>query len=551
MTITVSHCINLYISRLLFVIYDERARTFNVSIDEGELYMIRRLSMAIILPLLVAAVAACSSGNGNEKASPSGSAPASSSASESASAPANEPPTKLTMMVQSHPAWPTNKDWLVYRELGALANVSLDVEGYQGNWWEAIPLVVASGDMPDLMWMSGPDIIHQYGSQGALVNLLDHMDKMPNLKTWIDSHQEITDALLSTDGKLYMNPAQGAYGDWDGLWLYREDIFKKNDIALPKTYDELYDVLVKLKQLYPDSYPLYVPDWSALNEIALSFGSSNGFYYNEEMGKWQYGPTEDNYKQALEFLVKAYKAKLIPVEFGSLDGNKRNELITTDKSFIVYGYIGHIDTYNNLARTTNPDFKIANFPPPGGAGHPGYHGRQFLFQEGLTVTTTSKHQDAAFRFIDSLFTEQGKTIQSWGKEGITYEVVDGKNKYLPIVKDTATRAVSFGIRTAGVNAWFDNEANISLYNDETRASYIEAGKYIAPAAKTAVFTKEERDSISLKEQAIDKYVSENVSKFIIGQRPMSEWDAYVKSVNNLGLADVLGVYEQAYARSHH
>lgn len=171
--------------------------------------MRRGLSMAIALILMTALVAACSSGNNT--ASPTDSAPASSStASESPSESASQPPTKLTMMVQSHASWPVNKDWLVYRELGNLANVELDVSGYQGDWWEAIPLIVASGDMPDLMWMSGPDIIHKYGSEGALVNLLDHMDKMPNLESWIAGHQEITNALLSTDGKLYMNPAQGA-----------------------------------------------------------------------------------------------------------------------------------------------------------------------------------------------------------------------------------------------------------------------------------------------------------------------------------------------------
>ncbi|OUS77781.1 hypothetical protein B1748_03080 [Paenibacillus sp. MY03] len=508
--------------------------------------MRRRWSTAITMVLMLALTAACSNGANNEPPKNEASNAPTAAATE---APGDKPPTKLTMMVQSHASWPINKDWLVYRELGKLANVQLDVSGYQGDWWEAIPLVIASGDMPDLMWMSGPDIIHKHGGEGALVNLLDHMDQMPNLKSWIAEHQEITNALLSTDGKLYMNPAQGAYGDWDGLWLYREDVFKKHSLEMPKTYDELFATMVKLKELYPDSYPLFVPNWGALNRIAISFGSANTFYFNEKSQKWQYGPTDESYKQALQFLVDAYEAELIPLEFGSLDGNKRNEMITTDKSFIVHGYIGHIDTYNNLARTTNPEFKIAHFTPPGGAGEPGYHGNQFLFQEGLTVSSTSKNKEAAFAFIDSMFTEQARELVSWGVEGITFEKVDGKNKYLPIVKDATARAVSFGLRTAGVNAWFDNEANITLFNEETKAAYQEAGKYIAPASKVVTFTPEERESISLKSEAISKFVSENISKFILGQRPMSEWDAYVKGVNDLGLADVLQVYEQAYARS--
>ncbi|WP_168121485.1 extracellular solute-binding protein [Paenibacillus sp. HB172176] len=513
--------------------------------------MFRKMAMMISLVLVLVSIAACSSGNngnGNVSNEPGNTASTDKPITKGPSEPA-EPPTKLSMIVQNHPAYPLQKDWLVYQELGKNANVELDVSGYQGNWWEAIPLVVASGDMPDLMWMSGPDIIHQFGSEGALVNLLDYMDQMPNLKAWIDDHKEITDALLSYDGKLYMHPAQGAFGDWDGLWLYREDIFKKNNLEMPKTYDEFYDVLVKLKELYPDSYPLYVPDWGALNQIAYSFGTENTYYYNNEAKEWRFGPTEDSYKQALQFLVDAYKAKLIPQEFGNLDSNKRNEMVTTDKSFVVYGYIGHIDTYNNLARAQNPDFKIAQFTPPGGDGHEGVHGTQFLFQEGLTVTTTSKNKEAAFRFIDSLFTEKGREIASWGKEGVTFEKVNGVNQYMADITDTATRATKYGIRTAGVDAWFDNDANLALFNDETKAAYEEASKHIAPASEVAVFTKDEADSIAIKKDAIGKYTSENISKFIIGQRPMSEWDDYVKGLDNLGLNDVLKVYEQAYARS--
>ncbi len=452
-------------------------------------------------------------------------------------------------MVQSHAAWPLNEDWLIYDLMEEYANVELDVSGYQGNWWEAIPLIIASGDLPDLMWMSGPDIIHENGGNGALVNLLDHLDQMPNLEKFIAAHPDETNHLLSHDGKLYMHPAHGAFGDWDGLWLHREDIFQKHNIAYPTTYDELYDVLVQLKGLYPDSYPLYIPDWGAMNQIALSFGSSNDYYYREDTQKWHYGPSEDNYRQALQFLADAYKAKLIPQEFGNLDSSKRNEFVTTDKVFILYGYINNIDTYNNLARGENPEFKMAHFTPPGGAGHKGVHGTKYIFQQGLTITSTSKNKEAAFAFLDSHFTEEARELVSWGKEGVTFEKVNGKNQYLPAVKDQASRSVDFGIRTAGFNAWFDNDSNIALLNEETKVSYDAASAHIAPAVKRAAFTKDERESISIKREAINKYTSENVSKFIIGQRSLSEWDDYVNGLTALGLNDVLQVHDQAYARS--
>ena len=512
--------------------------------------MLKRMSMIVAFILILSLIAACSS-NGNKPTPTStpASTPAGTTSTPDNGGDTKPPPAKLSMMVQSHAAWPLKEDWLIYDLMEEYANVELDVSGYQGNWWEAIPLIIASGDLPDMMWMSGPDIIHENGGNGALVNLLDHLDQMPNLKAFIEAHPDETNHLLSHDGKLFMHPAHGAFGDWDGLWLHREDIFKKHDIAYPTNYDELYQVLLQLKELYPDSYPLYIADWGAMNQIALSFGTSNTTYFDEATQKWRYGPSDDNYRQALQFLADAYQAKLIPQEFGNLDSNKRNEYITTDKTFILYGYINNIDTYNNLARTANPDFKMAHFTPPGGAGHKGVHGTKYIFQQGLTVTSTSKNKEAAFAFIDSFFTEEAREIVSWGKEGVTFEKVNGKNQYLPVVKDTATRSVEFGIRTAGFNAWFDNDANIALFNEETKASYDAASNYIAPAEKVAVLTKEERESVSIKREAIDKYTSENVSKFIVGQRSLSEWDAYVNGLQALGLNDVLQIFDQAYARS--
>ncbi|WP_127588318.1 extracellular solute-binding protein [Paenibacillus koleovorans] len=504
--------------------------------------MRHKVKMAAALVLMTSMIAACSSGSGSTKEN--------ASANPSPSAAATQgPPTDLSMIVQSHTAFPQKTDWIIYQELGKLTNTNLKPSAYQGNWWEAIPLVIASGNMPDLMWISGTDNLHKYGGEGAFVNLLDHMDKMPNMKAWIAKNQFEYKNLLSADGKLFMNPTKGGYGNYDGLWLHREDIFKKHNLAVPTTYDELYTTMVKLKELYPDSYPLYAPSWGIMNQIALSFGSANAFYINSKTNKWTYGPSEDSYRKGVEFLAKAYKEKLIPQEFGNVTNAKRDELITGDKTFIYFGYINQIDSFNNLARPKNANFKLSHFTPPGGAGAKGYHGFEFIQMEGLAVTTTSKNKDAAFRYLDTLFTDKAQEIVSWGKEGVTYEKPGGVKKYLPAVKDTNTRSIEFGLRTAGTYALFDNTANISLFNEETKASYEAAAKHIAPAIATVVLKKEERDSIQLKQDAIGKYVSEQISKFILGTQPMSDWDKYITGLNQLGLSDVLKVFETAYARS--
>jgi putative aldouronate transport system substrate-binding protein len=170
------------------------------NISKGDKNMRKNVSLLIVFILVLSMIAACSSGNNtpdnvnnpgaNEstKNNSKGNEKPDSSVKEEPKG----PPAKLSMMVQSAGSWPLNENWLIYDLLEEYANVELEVKGYQGNWWESIPLIIASGDMPDIMWMSGPGIIHKQGGDGALVNLLDHMDIMPNLKAWIEEHPEET-----------------------------------------------------------------------------------------------------------------------------------------------------------------------------------------------------------------------------------------------------------------------------------------------------------------------------------------------------------------------
>jgi putative aldouronate transport system substrate-binding protein len=411
-----------------------------------------------------------------------------------------EEPTKLTMMVQNHPAWPLKEDWLIWDIHNENANVILEVSGYQGNWWDAIPLIVASGDMPDLMWMVNQDAI-KYGEQGAVENLLDHLDKMPNLSAFMAQYPDEAPPLYSASGKLYLHPAHGAFGEYDGMWLYRKDIFEKHQLELPNNYDEFYEVMKKLKEIYPESTPLYVTGLNTFNNLGINFGVSHVFFYDPVSKTVKYGPAEDNYKLLLEFIANAYKDNLIPIEFGNLSSEKLEQMLSTDKTFMYHGYESHIDKYNQMMREDNPDFTLAFMKPvegPAGA----YNARKFLLQEGLTVTTTSKNKEAALKYIDYLFTEEAREAVSWGKEGVTFEVVNGKKQFLPSIPNMATATIEFGIRSSGNMAWVDTDALQALKSEETAAAYEEGLKYLAPMSILPPLTKEEDDSISIKREAI-------------------------------------------------
>ena len=48
--------------------------------------------------------------------------------------------------------------------------------------------------------------------------------------------------------------------------------------------------------------------------------------------------------------------------------------------------------------------------------------------------------------------------------------------------------------------------------------------------------------------ALDTYTKEMISKFLIGTEPLSKWDEYVATINEMGADKLLAAYESAYNR---
>lgn len=62
------------------------------------------------------------------------------------------------------------------------------------------------------------------------------------------------------------------------------------------------------------------------------------------------------------------------------------------------------------------------------------------------------------------------------------------------------------------------------------------------------FTEEENIQLSTYTTDIGAYTDEQVIKFITGARPISDWDAYVSTLNKMHLDKYLTIYQAAYDR---
>ncbi|MFU1793815.1 extracellular solute-binding protein [Paenibacillus azoreducens] len=501
----------------------------------------------IAVLLVVLAIAGCSSGaeKSSEAKMPN--------ETEAAPKPQSEGVT-LTALLDNNATFPYSKDWPIWKWIKEKTGVTLNVQTPSGKLSDTLNLVMASGNLPDLMYMSSRRDSNKYGDQGALENILDHVDQMPNLKKWMEQYPEEAKAALSADGKMYMFPNQG-FGETNRMiWLYREDIFKKHGLAVPTTYEELHQVLKKLKELYPDSYPLsmrfgQIPDEMMAN-LTTNFGSGTDVYYNFDEKKWKFGPTEDHYKAMVGMWHTFYKEGLIPPDFLSIQTKQWQDVMSTGQSFITIDYISRVDFFNNAMRKDNPEYSLQFMAPPAGLAGMKPENPYFHYLEGgLTVASTSKHKDDIMKYMDFFYSEEGRTLSSWGKDGETYTEENGQKKFKPEFTDVTEMRKETGLQTSGTYTWIDYNAHLSLFSPELKKAYEEAAKYDPPAMQPKpAFTDAENEVLSVTGQAVKKYREESFSKFVLGTRSLGEWNKYVEEINGLGVQKLIDTYDAALKR---
>ena len=110
-------------------------------------------------------------------------------------------PVEISMLIPSHASWPFQDDWYVIDMINEETNVdfkitSVDTEGFS----EKLNLTMSSGELPDLIYLIGNAAVQQYAPQGAFVNILDHLDEMPNFKAWYEENQAYALNFMSADG---------------------------------------------------------------------------------------------------------------------------------------------------------------------------------------------------------------------------------------------------------------------------------------------------------------------------------------------------------------
>ena len=168
------------------------------------------------------------------------------------------------------------------------------------------------------------------------------------------------------------------------------------------------------------------------------------------------------------------------------------------------------------------------------------------------------HFLALLQFVDWLYySDRAWSSRSTRVEGTTY------------TKDGDTRALAPDVDWNGVNpagtkklnadfgfsngVWSARQrvhrrAHPGLNTDATNA-FIEtmSSKEELPLAPTAPLDEMQQEQVTLWQSALNDSVLQNTAAFILGQRPMSEWDAWQTELKGLNVDQYVDTYNQALA----
>ncbi len=471
----------------------------------------------------------------------------------------------LDITIASHASWPYQEDWAVWNYIRECIGGTLNVNAVPASDFATkFPLIMAAPDsFPDLIGFQGkPSGFADYCEQGAFLALDDYVEFLPDYNAfWTglpEKDQWMKNIRKSADGKVYYTPNYGMERYTNlRTWLYRKDIFDKHGLAMPETTEDLYNVSKKLKELYPDSYPFCMRSGlQNINVIGCSWKPNfhYGAYYDFENEKWCYGATEDTMLEIVEYLNRMVKEGLIPSDFFTINASTWQELVSTNRGFIMPEYQVRIDFFNGIAREKMPDFNLTAMTPPRADNGMGINMNNKFNQDpsGYAVLNTGDKGSIAnaMRYLNWFYSDEGSEILSWGKEGETYENALGKRQF--ILENEADNAQTlYGFKTIGTYTRIDHECIDASISEEQAATTDFIIGNIYPNLDPTLYLEFSADDSKILvdlNTSISTHVEENLQKFIIGQRPMSEWDTFQKGLSELPVADVLSVYEAAYNR---
>ncbi|MDO4292341.1 MAG: extracellular solute-binding protein [Eubacteriales bacterium] len=428
--------------------------------------------------------------------------------------------------------------------------------------------LLAANQLPDLftIWGNVNDVV----GTGSLLELTELIEQYaPNIQQDYDNIPELS--RYKVDGGIYTLAQIRRDENWEqgSVPCIRTDLLEEQGLAVPTTWDELYDVLDVLAEAYPESiaYGARGDDRVLFNYMSpiKGLGGDYGLYQDEE-GVWHMGCLEDSYKEALQYLNRMYEAGILDNEYLIVSADDWKSGLGTGKYLFYYDNPVFLDTLNKTLRETNPDAKLEPIMfLANDKGETANYGHPNNYYNVWGISADTENQEVLMKFVNWLYSEQGGYLMNYGVEGVHWEMVDGKPRFLESVVEeyksrtgdpTYEAGSEIGIGDLFLDmSWYSNyDAAFKSTSEEswTRENihkvYETHMDDVLQQPIEPPYTTEESARITEINQSYMDYSKTEINKFVSGERSFDEWDAFVQELINKGAQERVDIANQAEQR---
>ncbi|WP_245657627.1 ABC transporter substrate-binding protein [Herbidospora mongoliensis] len=490
-------------------------------------------------------------------------------------------PVSFSLLYNNHSFYPIKNDWLFWSELTKRTNTTLVPSVVPLSDYESKrSLMIGAGDAPLIIPKTYPGQETSFVASGAILPVSDYLDLMPNFKDKVAKWNlgPDLDTLRQSDGRFYLLP-----GLHEGYWVeyslaMRTDILEELGLEIPTTWDELHTVLKAMKAKYPDQYPMSdrwgvpTPGGALLRVLGSQFGAPGGWAYQNatwdpKAQKFAFTGAMEQYKQALTYLHTLVAEKLLDPESFTQPDDMAIQKLASGKSFVISTNAQTlVNEYRPPLAEANPRAKLVKIPVPIGPMGPIKPDPKTRLENGIMISKKaldSKNFVAMMQFIDWLwYSDAGQAFAKWGIDGVT-TTKDGSGKYKPAsdvdfigLNPGAPKHLQkdFGFSNGVFAYGGSTELLQSTFSEEEVAFQKTMNARTAlPVEPPHPLTDAEREQATLWETPLKDHVTQNTLKFILGNRDLGEWDAYVKELeaqNSKAYIDMVNAAYERYKKQH-
>ena len=448
---------------------------------------------------------------------------------------------------------------------------------------EQVQLALTAKDLPDAIFQYASLLdkatMYEYGQGGYFVNFMDYLDIMPNFSAVIEANPDALKVVQNEDGSVYCLPTLTVTSTgFNNLLFYRTDMMKEVGWEkAPATTDEFIQFVTDLQAHYGANDPEFIAvnayaanrmGWSTKRIMSYFFPSFGELLLTEltvdSQGNVVLGAATEQYKHLLEFMNELWNTGAFNTNIYSQEATASQALAAGDHVAIVTDHNGHTpEGYANmgvLAPLTSEYYTTQHWYKSPSCTW----GRiNAISAQCEDIETMVKWFDAWYAPATDPLNAEGTlyAITPWlGEIGVDHAMDDATGIYTELAHEGIEMGKFLASESFNIALYSGYDGGLFPYSSAPTNGVGVKGQgtinNLWPYAETPfdlnslVLTEDESDTYNDAWTDINAYITESTAKFITGEADIAaEWDNYVKALEQMGLQDVIDVYQAAYDRA--